>query len=377
MVELAHLDWHKTPTLTSTLAALVTWGAANHGSRDLLVIDELRLSYAEADQRSAAFALQLLSFGVGRGTRVGVLLPNGSEFIVTWFALARIGAVAVPVSTLSSAPELARICRSAGFALLVTTDRQPGTNLLERLASTLQLAEGDTAIASLEVPHLRNIWLWNGTARWANPIVERQSTLAEGNLVAAAEALVTPADTIAVIYTSGSASEPKGVIHSHGNFLRSSRRWAASMPYIDGDRLFAASPMFWVGGLITSLLTMMQVGGALIGSAHTGSELLDVIERERCTALQVWPHLARRIADDPSFAGRDWSAMRVGSIGAMLTAASTDAPPFGFAMGMTGPACTGYGSSHRRSGYRRATGRGISRRAPSPRRYVDARIRRT
>jgi len=119
--------------------------------------------------------------------------------------------------------------------------------------------------------------------------------------------------------------------------MRSSRRWAASMPYRDGDRLFAASPMFWVGGLVTSLLTVMQVGGALVSSARGGAALLDVIERERCTTLQVWPHMARQIADDPSFAGRDWSAMRMGSVLGMIAPERHPRNPngFGWAMGMT------------------------------------------
>ena len=56
------------------------------------------------------------------------------------------------------------------------------------------------------------------------------------------------------------------------------------MIYREGDRHFSVSPMFWVGGLITSLLTMMQVGATLVGSSRSDGSVLDVIERERCTS---------------------------------------------------------------------------------------------
>ncbi|AYJ85114.1 long-chain fatty acid--CoA ligase (plasmid) [Sphingomonas paeninsulae] len=331
----AHLDWPKTAPVPATLPALLAWNVATHADRDLLVIDEARITYAEVDARSAAFAAMLLTAGVGRGTRVGMLLPNGADFLVTFFALGRIGAVAVPVSTLSSPPELARIFRSAGFSLLISTDAYLGTNFIKRIET--MLGASGPVIGSTDVPHLRQVWLWRGQAAWALSIAEELPTTPKETLTAAAEALVVPADTLAIIYTSGSTSEPKGVLHSHGTFLRSSRRWSASMPYRDADRLFVASPMFWVGGLITSLLTIMQTGGAVISSAKNGSAILDVIERERCTTLQVWPHLARQIADDPTFGTRDWSAMRAGSVLAMIPSERHPRNPngFGFAMGMT------------------------------------------
>jgi acyl-CoA synthetase (AMP-forming)/AMP-acid ligase II len=197
--------------------------------RELLVSDDDRITYGQLDRRSAALAAHLLGQGVGTGTRVGILLPNGPEFLLTFFAIVRIGGVAVPISTFSTGPE--------------------------------------------------------------------------------------------------------------------------SMPYRDGDRLFATGPMFWVGGLVTSLLTMLQVGGTLINSSRSGSALLDVIERERCTAIQVWPYLSRRIAEDPTFASRDWRAMRAGTVPEMVshTGAKPSAPPFGFAMGMTetaGPHTLAMGEIH-------------------------------
>lgn len=70
------LDWAKTAPVPPTLPALLRWGANICGARDLLVIDDTRVSYAQIDGRSVDFAAQLLQSGVGRGDRVGLLVPG-------------------------------------------------------------------------------------------------------------------------------------------------------------------------------------------------------------------------------------------------------------------------------------------------------------
>lgn len=333
----AHVDWSKAAPVESTVPALLAHGALACADDELLVFDSERLSYRVAEQLSAQLAAQLLHTGVGRNTRVGVLLPNGTDFVVTWLAVVRIGAVAVPVSTLSSGPELERICRDAGFQLLITTDRLLSTDAIALIEAALEPLPGDGRFQSLRAPHLSHIWLWRGTAPWSGAITLSPLSDVDQSRVKAAESLVTPSDPVTIVYTSGSTAAPKGVIHSHAAFMRASRRWAASMIYRRGDRHFSVSPMFWVGGLITSLMSVMQVGATLVSTARKDGGVLDVIERERCTSIQVWPHLSRKIAEDPTLKARDLSAIR----GATVLAAvppelrPRNPNPFGFAMGMT------------------------------------------
>lgn len=334
-----HLDWAKTADVVPTVPALLAWNVARNPDRELLVIDGERMSYADADARSAEFARLLLGHGVGKGARVGLLMPNGADLLASWFACLRIGAVAVPISTLSAPAELVRILRSSGVALLISTDRLHAIDFPGRLADALDLGDGDgPAIVCPAVPLLRSIWLWRGEASWARRIDAGPATRVPVAIVAAAEAAVVPADEATIIYTSGSTSEPKGVIHSHGTFVRSARRWCASMPFRAGDRFFANSPMFWVGGLITSLLTCMEAGATLVTSisADPGA-LLDIIEGERCSLIQVWPFMDRRLAEHPSFAGRSFPQMRAGTCVVMLAPElrPTGGNKFGFAMGMT------------------------------------------
>src|SRR5205823_3104189 len=80
---------------------------------DFVVCDSERLTYADAEARSRRLARGLLAEGVGKGSRVAFLYPTGIPFVVTWLAICRIGAVAVPVSTFSKPDELRAVLADA------------------------------------------------------------------------------------------------------------------------------------------------------------------------------------------------------------------------------------------------------------------------
>src|SRR5262245_46369151 len=99
-----------------TIPNLVRGAAEQYGAREYLVTPDRRLTFEEADARSQRWAKQLLSAGVGKGTRVGMLFAQGVDFVVAFFAITRIGAIAVPLSTFARGPELRRACRYADVA---------------------------------------------------------------------------------------------------------------------------------------------------------------------------------------------------------------------------------------------------------------------
>lgn len=89
-----------------TVAGILRSQARSRGDHPLLVCDDDRISYADADRRSAELARGLIAYGAGKGTHVGLLYPNGSEFAVGMLAAARLGAVVIPFSTFVTAREL-------------------------------------------------------------------------------------------------------------------------------------------------------------------------------------------------------------------------------------------------------------------------------
>jgi acyl-CoA synthetase (AMP-forming)/AMP-acid ligase II len=106
--------------LPLTLPALLQARVADRGASVLLVCDDDVLTYEAAERRSAGLARGLLAAGAGKGTHIGILHPNGSEFVVAWLAAARIGAVAVPLSTFSRSAELHALLRTADVRVLLS-----------------------------------------------------------------------------------------------------------------------------------------------------------------------------------------------------------------------------------------------------------------
>jgi acyl-CoA synthetase (AMP-forming)/AMP-acid ligase II len=274
------------------------------GDKVFVVIDEDRLTYAGAEERSRRLAAALIAAGVGRGSRVAMLMGNSSEFAVTFLGITRIGAVALPFSTMSTPHELAGMLARADCQYLIAARDYRGRDFREMLTEVLgQVPDGRQMIP--EIPTLRRIW-------FGADALEGEG--APDAPVLAADAQVSPADTMVLVHTSGSTSAPKGVIHTHGQVIRNMRRQNATRRYTAGEVLFANAPWFWVGGLAYSFLATLIAGARLLCSSARPADMLDLIERERPSMTNGVASTMLALEQDPSFAGRDLSFMRRGNL---------------------------------------------------------------
>jgi acyl-CoA synthetase (AMP-forming)/AMP-acid ligase II len=335
-------EWGELPRIAPTIPALLKRFRGELADSDALVLDERHTTYGELESRSAILARQLLDAGIGKGSRVGVMLPNDETFLVSWLAVVRIGAVAVTLPSLATPTEIARIARHADLHLLIAPLRYLHHDYATRIAEAFPGIVDQSAPYRLKgAPFLRMLWLWcegsgEGPA-WARTIDLDACAASGDELLSAAEAAVHGSDPAGIIYTSGSTAEPKGVIHSHGAFIRHGLRLAAAFGYGPRERAFASMPFFWVGGLVTTAMSLMTAGGTILASRRTGAELLDFIESQETSAVVTWPHIARQLADDPTFARRKWPAMRNGLFYEALPADRRPSDPglLGTPIGMT------------------------------------------
>ena len=147
--------------------------------------------------------------------------------------------------------------------------------------------------------------------------VYRLADTVDPALLAALEDDVDGSDPLAIVYTSGSTSAPKGVVHTHAALLGHQRNLNEIRGLTTADRLFCNSPFFWIGGFAFGLLATLVAGSTLVCSNATSTpaerSTLDLLEAEKPTMTNGFAAGVTHLADHPSFAGRDLSSMRRGN----------------------------------------------------------------
>jgi acyl-CoA synthetase (AMP-forming)/AMP-acid ligase II len=324
------------PDFEPTAARLARRCAERFGARPFILLGERRLSYAQAEAESGALARGLLASGVGKGTRVGILMPNGPDWAVSFLAAARIGAIAVPINTFMKPRELGWVLRHADVHTLLCWPRLLHNDYLERLetcAPGLARHRGGPLRLN-ELPYLRQVVAFGACDRaWARRpedlVREGDAEPAIGaDLLAAVEDCVVPADPIVVIYSSGSTAEPKGAIHTHGSVIRQAWQLNTYRDVRADDRIWSPMPFFWVGGLVLGLLSSMHVGCfVLCEEGFEAGTTLELLERERATIVGGWPQYIQALESHPSLARRDLRSVRGGNFWAVLPPEKRPADP--------------------------------------------------
>ncbi|MBW2271669.1 MAG: acyl--CoA ligase [Deltaproteobacteria bacterium] len=320
------------PDFEATAPVFARTLAERFGARELIVTHDRRMTYAEAETRSAHMARGLLAEGVGKGSRVALLMPNGPDWIVTWLAITRIGAIAVPLNTFFRFRELEWVLHHADVQHLLAVSGFLSHDYRERLeeaAPALAHASAATPLRLPNLPCLRSIHLLGECDRpWAKPAEALQASTVDAALLAAVEASVTPADAMMILYSSGSTADPKGVVHTHGTILRHSHNLLAMRDIDEDDRVWSPMPFFWVGGLVYAFLGTMHSGACLLCEEVFDPEsTLAFIEGERASVLLGWPHFGKALAEHPSASERDLGCLRKGNMPDILPASLVPADP--------------------------------------------------
>ena len=286
--------------MPETIDRVVRLRATEHGAKPMVIDQMSRLSYNELDSTTKGLATALIEAGIVKGTRVGLIMPNGVRWVQIAIAVTRIGAVLVPLSTLLQPPELAAQLQTASVQFLISVEEFRGHRYLDDVQREL-------------LPALREVWtadrmLQNVAGDAARPIVDGLA------------ATVTPSDPMVVMFTSGSSGTPKGVVHSHGNALGAVASGLTSRCIDSDTRLYLPMPFFWVGGFGSGVLSALLAGATLVTEDIPQPDTtLRLLERERVTLFRGWPDQAEALARHPSRTEVDLSALRPGSLDALLS----------------------------------------------------------
>ncbi len=314
--------------LPLTIGALLRRRAQETPDVDILVCDDERLTYGAAETLSRHVAGRLVALGAGPGTHVAIVEPNGASFVVTWLAAARIGAVSIPMSTFSTPGELRELVVRSDASILVTRDRYRSHDYVQKLSAALPSLDlsdpGPHYLA--DAPCLRRVFVdgaEGGGGGWPESstfgyLLQGDATTEE-TVLAGLEAAVTPADRMAIVYTSGSTAAPKGVVHCHGGMIRNLHNLNRIRGLQAGTKIFSNSPMFWIAGLAFNLVGVLTAGATLVCSNSLDPVVtLDLLDRERPQLVNGFAQTVAHVVAHPAFRERDLSYIRRGNLYALM-----------------------------------------------------------
>ncbi|MDF2830879.1 MAG: hcl 3, partial [Mycobacterium sp.] len=298
--------------MTDTVDALFRYRAEHTPDRTAVVDPDGRIDYLALHSETRDLAARLIDMGVGKGTRVGLVMPNGTDWVRFAMALTRIGAVLVPLSTLLAPRELVAQLQTAAVSALVAVDEFRGRRYADDLAAELAAPVTERILLHPGLPALRHVWSPEEVAGTA------PSDDALG-IVDAMAGAVTPSDPLAIVFTSGSSGAPKGVVHSHGSALGAVTASLEPRCIAADTRLYLPMPFFWVGGFGSGVLSALVAGATLVTEPTPRPETtLRLLKRERVTLFRGWPDQAEALARHASSLGADLSSLQPGSLDALL-----------------------------------------------------------
>lgn len=238
------------PAHGGSLAAMLQGRASVAGAREFVLFQERSISYGQALPLVERTAAMLAARGVGPGDRVAVMSANHPSTIWLLFALARLGAVLVPVNPAFAAPEARYVLEHAEVCGVVAS---PDT-----MPTVLQACAGRTPApwCMLNEPAPANDAALAGLTRFDTELARA------GDPPAPAP---TDADAPCVfIYTSGTTGFPKGVMHSQRNLLTAGEGFVARMHLQPEDRLMCVLPLFHINAIFYSLAGALAAGATLV-----------------------------------------------------------------------------------------------------------------
>ncbi len=252
------------------------------------------ITYRELNERVNRIANVLIDSDVARGDRVAVLGRNSIDYVAIYFALAKIGAIMVPINFWFRSSELKYTIDQSSSSFLLVAD--------QFVATYLPVAN--------DLPSIQRVLSYGGGITHDIP---RLDDLCAGASDAEPELLfdLRESDPHIILYTSGTTGFPKGATISHRAHYLHALAWALQTRQVDDDVGIVVYPLFHTGGPDCVVLPHFIVGGTVV--IHDGADpemILDSVERNRLTNVFCVPIVWRRLLASASIASRDLQSVR-------------------------------------------------------------------
>ena len=312
----------------STIGDVLDRQAERFAERDALVNVETgeRYTYAEFRDEVERVARGLMALGIQRGHHVGIWATNYSEWVLTQFATAKVGAVMVNVNPAYRTHELAYVLEQSEANAMILIGRFRNSDYAAMLNEVVpELKDSNPGeLRSSQFPYLRNLicipphgdssdavtpagmWAWD-------EMVAKHSEVSPEQL-ATRQSECLPDDPINIQYTSGTTGNPKGAMLTHHNLVSNGLYVGDAIELTENDRLCVPVPFYHCFGCVMGNLGCVTHGSAIIIASEHFDPLktLQALEQERCTALYGVPTMFIAQLGHADFDSFDVSSLRTG-----------------------------------------------------------------
>jgi fatty-acyl-CoA synthase len=295
-----------------TLAQALNAACELYPDRPLVLGEDRTYTYREVQELSRQLAAGFYASGLRPGDHIGIILANYPEFAIVKFAIANIGAVAVPINYQLRREELRYILGQSDVVCLITMDVFRGRDYLEDLD---ELVPDWEVAGGRSFPKLRHVVVYatgEYTRLRANTLeaIMSRATPQIRTRLHAEEQKGDPHFWSDIIYTSGTTGLPKGVVLTHDMILRTAYASAYTRAFEDGRRIVFSSPMYHVLAYVECLVACMFVGGAVVPQVTFDPHcMLSSIERHHASEIITIPFMAFRLLDAARERGFDASSV--------------------------------------------------------------------
>jgi fatty-acyl-CoA synthase len=310
-------EWFK----KQTLGDLLDDAARRFGPREALCFEGRRWTFAQLQEDVDRTARALIQLGIRPGDKISLWMPNRPEWLHILFAVAKIGAVLVPINTRFRTADLEYVVRQSDTSTLITVDRSGPVDYLsmvQEVCPEIASASGD-GLRSESFPQLQRVVVLGqerppGILPW-EAVMPASGEVSAEELERRHQA-VDPDDTVLLMYTSGTTGFPKGVMHNH-NIQRTLIDAASRMGMTPRDVILMYLPLFHCFGLYEGPIMSLVSGARMVlMSRFDPGDALQLIQDERVTILDGFDTHFFDLTNHPACATIDKSSLRTALLAA-------------------------------------------------------------
>lgn len=288
-----------------TIAAALTAAAATHGYRRAYIDDGQQYSFRSMEDSAGALAARLAAAGIVRGDRIAVIVPNQIEWLLVFFAAARLGAVIVGMSVRYRDTELDYMLSDSKATMVIALPEYAGYDY--RLYFSAAEADG-------RLPDLRQlIFLAPRAGHALAPFAGLGGSAAPASATEAeAGTAAGPDDLMMIIYTSGTTGRPKAAGLTHRSMLATASAQARHIRAVPDDLIQLANPLNHVGGITCGILTFLLAGATCeLVPVFKAEIVLEMAARRPPTVISGVPTMLTLLLRHPNVAEADFSSVRL------------------------------------------------------------------